>query len=427
MTAIYTSLAEQLNRRATRAVLGLSGFRNDPLREYLRDTFGKEAGLPGSFLADPVFEATFGWRQSDQSLADLQGQYLPPRLVKALAHPPKALRAEYEFPLTRHPYQHQWEAWQALLNQKETRSVLVTSGTGSGKTECFLVPILADLARELEQAPNRPLTGVRALFLYPLNALIKSQKDRLVAWSEPFNGAIRFCLYNGATPDRLPAREQQQFLSEVVDRQTLRANPPPILVTNATILEYMLVRQNDRPILNQSQQRLRWIVIDEAHTYIGSQAAELTLLLRRVMHAFGVESSQVHFVATSATLGDSGEENRQRLAEFLADVAGVPLSQVSVVEGSRQVPELPAALTGVNVAHPPLEDLRTLNEAERFTGLGQDARIRELRAFIIEKPRTLEALAQQWAGNTDAVSRRETLEVLDCCTQAKDAEPLLPL
>ena len=127
----------------------------------------------------------------------------------------------------------------------------------------------------MEQRQGDPLTGVRALFLYPLNALIKSQKDRLVAWSEPFNGKVRFCLYNGDTPDQ----GKSEWLSEVADRRTLRSNPPPILVTNATMLEYMLVRNEDRPILNQSQGQLRWIVIDEAHTYLGSQAAELTLLL----------------------------------------------------------------------------------------------------------------------------------------------------
>ena len=263
----YTSLAEQLKSRATRAVLGLQGFRNDALREYLREHLEQPAGTPGSFLADPVFEATFGWRACAKTWAELAGDPLHPDVIRALSNPPPAFRAEYEFPADRRPYQHQLEAWQALLDPESTRSVLVTSGTGSGKTECFLVPILSDLAREREQSRQHVLTGVRALFLYPLNALIKSQRDRLLAWSEPFKGDIRFCLYNGNTPDQIPARPQE-YASEVVDRQTLRANPPPILVTNATMLEYMLVRQIDQPILSQSQGTLRWIVIDEAHTYI---------------------------------------------------------------------------------------------------------------------------------------------------------------
>jgi DEAD/DEAH box helicase domain-containing protein len=183
------------------------------------------------------------------------------------------------------------EAWRALIEGQPPRSVLVTSGTGSGKTECFLIPILNDLAGELERRQNAPLIGVRALFLYPLNALIKSQKDRLVAWSEPFKGGIRFCLYNGDTPDQA----KSEWSCEVADRRTLRKEPPPLLVTNATMLEYLLVRNEDRPIIDQSQGQLRWIVIDEAHTYVGSQAAELTLLLRRVLHTFGCQPGDVPF------------------------------------------------------------------------------------------------------------------------------------
>jgi ATP-dependent helicase YprA (DUF1998 family) len=78
------------------------------------------------------------------------------------------------------------------------------------------------------------------------------------------------------------------------------------LVTNITVLEYMLIRSNDRPILDASQGKLEFIVLDEAHTYIGSQAAELALLLRRAMQAFGVEPGNVRFVATSATIGAGG-------------------------------------------------------------------------------------------------------------------------
>ncbi len=327
-TSFYAALAEQLGRRATRAVVGLRGFRSDALRAYLAERLGRAPGTEGSLLADPVFETTFGWQPSARTLDALGGNLLCPSLVQALRTPQRrGLSEDYSFPGDRHPYQHQLEAWQALLGGDPPRSVVVTSGTGSGKTECFLIPILNDLARELAQRGGHPLAGVRAIFLYPLNALIKSQKDRLVAWSEPFGGSLRFCLYNGDTPDQARA----EWASEVADRRTLRANPPPILVTNATMLEYLLVRGEDRPILEQSQGCLRWIVIDEAHSYLGSQAAELALLLRRVVHAFGVRSEQLHFVATSATLGDASEAARGRIAEFLADVGGVPPERVRVV------------------------------------------------------------------------------------------------
>jgi DEAD/DEAH box helicase domain-containing protein len=270
----FAELGQRLGRRATRAVLGLKSLRSDPLRSYLAAKLDKTPGEDGAFVADPVFEATFGWKQAIHKLGELEGNLLHASLCDALARPGNAEDGDdYTFPRSRHPYQHQVETWAALRDENVRRSVLVTSGTGSGKTECFLVPILDDLAREVATRKGDPLVGVRALFLYPLNALIKSQRDRLVAWSEPFDGAIRFCLYNGDTP-KVAKRER---LCEVSDRKALHESPPPMLVTNATMLEYMLVRASDRAILEQSQGLLRWIVIDEAHTYLGSQAARASV------------------------------------------------------------------------------------------------------------------------------------------------------
>src|SRR5690625_7588756 len=79
---------------------------------------------------------------------------------------------------------------------------MVTSGNGSGKTECFLLPILEDLYQEYQANGKQPLVGVRAIFLYPLNALINSQQERLQAWTQPFGQGIRYCLYNGENDAR---------------------------------------------------------------------------------------------------------------------------------------------------------------------------------------------------------------------------------
>jgi DEAD/DEAH box helicase domain-containing protein len=371
-----------------------------------------------------VFEAIFGWRQAGQTLAELAGGLLHRDLVRALGEAQtEGLSEDYRFPGTLKPYRHQIDAWQALAGTHPARSVLVTSGTGSGKTECFLIPILDDLCREFDERQGHPLVGVRALFLYPLNALIKSQQDRLVAWSEPFKGKLRFCLYNGDTPDQAPVT----WRSQVPDRRTLRTQPPPILVTNATMLEYLLVRGEDRPILEQSKGCLRWIVVDEAHSYIGSQAAELALLLRRVVHAFGVRAENVHFIATSATLGDSGEASRGQLAEFLADVGGLPLEQVSVIEGTREVPPLAAArqtqsLTG-------LADLQALTPAGRYAALAESAPARDLRAALVERPRRLADLTARLRAEGAPLSPRQTLALLDLCSDAVNDRglPFLPL
>ena len=102
----FASLAEQLNRGATRAALGLLSFRSDPLREHLRRLFQSAPGTGDSFLADPVFEATFGWRLAERTLGDLSGTLLHPDVVKALHEPPAAFAEEYAWPVQRYPYQH---------------------------------------------------------------------------------------------------------------------------------------------------------------------------------------------------------------------------------------------------------------------------------------------------------------------------------
>lgn len=300
----------------------------------------------------------------------------------------------------------------------------MTSGTGSGKTECFIVPILNDLATELNRRAGG-LTGVRALFIYPLNALIKSQRDRLTAWSEPFGGRIRYCLYNGDTPPE----GKSSWSSEVCDRKTLRTNPPPILVTNATMLEYMLVRNEDQPILAQSQGKLRWIVIDEAHNYMGSQAAELTLLLRRALHAFGCQAEEVHFVATSATIADAETDSSDRLRKFLADIAGVSPEQVSVVYGQREVPRLPDDLQDHQSSLPDLNALGHLSPQERFQTLASNSCVRRVRSALIERAHSLSELAHLALNDDGESARHATLQLLDLCTQAvnENGDPLLPL
>lgn len=418
----FLSLHEQLTRRSSRAVLSHLGLRSKTLRESLRSQFG--AG--GSFVGEPVFESLFGWRQSQQTLAELSGNLLEPTLVEALSSPPEDFRREFQFGKDRHPYEHQLEAWR-ILTGAEPKSVLVTSGTGSGKTECFLIPILNDLARQVGETGNR-LRGVQAIFLYPLNALINSQRDRLSAWTAKFNGDIRFCLYNGETPDDVPASKERGQPEEVLSRKTLRSEPPPILVTNATMLEYMLIRMKDRPIIDSSCGMLKWIVLDEAHSYIGTQAAELSLLLRRVIQAFAVPADKVRFVATSATVG-AGAEGDNALKQFLADVAGVPTSQVHVVRGHRNLPKLPVAKVD---SLPPMEELRSLGADERAMRIANAQPLREVRESLSKTPMRLSQISGMLGlastGGRTTASARKTLEYLDLASSVKlNGENFLPL
>lgn len=333
----FSELLPELSTRAARATISKLGFSNSPLRRHLFDVFARGYGEPGCFLGDPVFEATFGWKQADISLGALAKDLIHPSVIAAMDKPWGEDGMSYQFPKAGKPYTHQLEAWKALLGPG-FQSVVVTSGTGSGKTECFMVPVLSSIAAA--RSNEQSLEGVHAIFLYPLNALIQSQRERLSAWTGPFGNGVRFCLYNGMTPEEAKAERYREAPNEVHDRSTLRRSPPPILVTNPTMLEYMLVRAQDAPILEKSQGKLEWIVLDEAHNYIGSQAAELALLLRRVLHAFGTNADRVRFIATSATIGSGATSAKVQLQEFLAKLAGVRSDRVVVVEGERHVPEV---------------------------------------------------------------------------------------
>ena len=333
----FSSIASQLRQRPARATISYRTPSHTAFRDYLRRHLEHPPGKEGSFLSQPVFESLFEYEQHSATVGDID--LLHPTLVDLLDTPPGD-HADRRFPKDRKPYRHQFAAWKAL-KEEPARSVIVSTGTASGKTECFLIPILDDLVREWEEKRRSALVGVRALFLYPLNALINSQEERLSAWTAGLNGGVRFCLYNGATRNQGQAAEERARPERVLYRKTLRESPPPILVTNATMLEYMLVRAVDRPIIEQSQGKLRWIVLDEAHTYLGSNAAEVSLLLRRVMHAFGADSKDVRFVATSATIGDSDDKTANaKLQKYLADLAGVDAQQVTVVGGRRVTPKL---------------------------------------------------------------------------------------
>jgi DEAD/DEAH box helicase domain-containing protein len=348
----FSALVEQSLSRAKESTLSVLGITNPNLREHLQEQMQRKCGDEGSFLASPLFEHTFGWTQAEPTLQNLTTEKLLSKAVLASLDKENIIDSKgdvvtnrYQFKSIYHPYTHQLKSWQTLLSD-DVKSIVVTSGTGSGKTECFMVPVLEDLYREQQQKQEK-LVGIRAIFLYPLNALINSQRERLSAWTQDFGTDIRFCLYNGNTVnnENKVRAKQAKVPNEILSRELMRREPAPILVTNGTMLEYMLVRNVDSPIINKSkaEKSLRWIILDEAHTYVGSQAAELSMQLRRVLQAFGVEAKNVRFVATSATIAGEGAESQ--LQNFLAELAGVPTSQVVVIGGQRAIPEVDYNIT----------------------------------------------------------------------------------
>lgn len=423
----FTALTTNLSARSERAAQGLLSLGNPRLRQFLHDQLTATPGTPGALLADPVFEPTFGWRESDETMGSLTGgNLLHKSLARAMANPPKDLAEDYAFPASRRPFTHQLAAWE-VLNSAEAKSLVVTSGTGSGKTECFLVPVLNQLAREIDDGEDPE--GVRALFIYPLNALINSQQNRLDAWTDGFGGQIRHCLYTGALEPERRASDQK-YKGQVIDRKSLRERPPQLLVTNATMLEYMLIRKDDEPILQKSAGKLRWIILDEAHTHIGSQAAEMALLLRRAMLAFQVKPQDVRFIATSATFG-SDAQTIESLRNFLADIGGVTPEQVHVVHGHRDIPALqrptpnaerdaPAAIAAIEADQE--------QSSLRYQRLEASPTARRLRSFFIAdgqvKPQSLQGLTR-----VASLTSAEVLSWLDLMSGTKSGEGLsfLPL
>ena len=424
----FSKMIPLLASRSAKDVVSYLGCANISLRCHLMEFFSQPYGERGSFLADPAFEATFGWKSCEQTLRDLSKELLSPELVNAMNKPPKELENEYRFAKDLKPYSHQLKAWQILKNP-DPHSVVVSSGTGSGKTECFLIPILDQLIQE-QKKTGKQLRGVRALFLYPLNALINSQRDRLLAWTNEFDGNIRFCLYNGRTPDRVDQNERNTHPNEVLDRETLRTSPPPILITNATMLEFMLSRAQDAPIIEKSQGTLEWIVLDEAHSYIGSQAAEMALLIRRVLHAFNVDSEKVRFVATSATIGDPNE--KEGLRSFIASIAGIHTSRVVVIEGERTIPELPP-LEKVVKETTSLEDLfnSTDNKERCYDLLVNHPIARKIRKYFeMNRFAKLSEISSLIFPGGISIPRKDqdqkSLEWLDLLSSAKSEESKLP-
>lgn len=236
------------------------------------------------------------------------------------------------------PYKHQVECWNTLLKLKH--SMVVTTGTGSGKTECFMIPIIKSLA---DAASSRPgFHTLKAIFLYPLNALMSDQRERLEELIELSGCDIRYAVYNGDMPEseelaeRLGQSRPTPLRHEVVYRNDMRLGGVDIMFTNSSMLEYMMLRQSDEGIISQAAASLSldWIVIDETHTFTGASAAELAELLRRVRKAFGKEQpGSIRFATSSATI--TGED-QTLLTDFIKNLTGE--SVVDVINGRRSRP-----------------------------------------------------------------------------------------
>lgn len=303
--------------------------------------------------------------------------------------------AEAELGVYSTPYKHQISA---LEKAWQGADLFVSTGTGSGKTECFMWPLLAKLADEARNYPQSwEQRGIRTIIMYPMNALVSDQVSRLRRLiGDPENKFMRifrsasensysrrpqFGMYTGRTPypgitsqkeedrklektlsrvsfpedesekdfffalqkdGKIPAKtDMKSFLNrlhdgihipdeedaELITRFEMQRYCPDILITNYSMLEYMLLRPIEANIWNDTRQWLGvnknnriLFVIDEAHMYRGASGGEVAFLIRRFFHKLGISRDRVQFILTTASMPDKTEENKAQVRQFAAEL-----------------------------------------------------------------------------------------------------------
>ncbi|MEK3726610.1 DEAD/DEAH box helicase [Lysinibacillus sp. FSL W8-0953] len=304
------------------------------------------------------------------------------------------------------PYLHQQKAMESFLQHH--KDLIVSTGTGSGKTESFLHPILNTLYGEASERPTQfKKRAVRALILYPMNALVSDQMTRLrrlfgdnrvkQMFDEVAQRNVQFGMYTSRTPyagkhsaskDRYqlndilnyytnleksmpdkveemkergkwPSKDLEYFRhskknnrdrfhslatdAELFTRHEMQEFPPDILVTNYSMLEYMLMRPIERTIweqtkdwLEESKDNYFLLILDEAHMYRGTGGAEVALLIRRLQSRLGIDRDQMKCILTSASLGK--EDDNDGPIKFAEQLTGKPATrQFELIRGTKEV------------------------------------------------------------------------------------------
>jgi DEAD/DEAH box helicase domain-containing protein len=339
-------------------------------------------------------------------------------------------------------YTHQFESIKSALVDR--KHLIVTTGTGSGKTECFLLPLTYNIL--LEKLGRKECTpAVRGLILYPLNALAEDQMRRLRggldndavnAWMTEYadGKAITFGRYTGNTPvtgSRLKgssnkhselkkikreldqeweqakrqarANNNDDYLyditntdrkTELWDRWTMQETPPDILITNYSMLNIMLLRKSEQSIFDQTRAWLEedsknifHLVIDELHSYRGTSGSEVAYLIRLLLRRLGLkpDSKQVQFLCSSASM-----QKTARADGFIKGFFGIPANSFALLGDTRQ----PRADVEVELLDP--ADFLNLNQTSDNESalVFQQVRILERLKIAIDKPKSTEEIIE---------------------------------
>ena len=391
------ALSQAVKQRLVDFALDDHFIRDTQLTEICREIW---SGAPetGGLLSDLWIEGAFPAKASKDSLGDLvtRGQFN----AELCHHLDKPGIIPRERPL----YLHQCDAIlaaQSTYQHGAKPALIITAGTGTGKTESFLLPILNDLFTN----QNDGESGVKCIILYPMNALVNDQVDRLYEW---LRGQRRVTLFHftGETPEdhsmadkegippwdlcRMRTRREARGL-ETHDGRAInltnssRGPIPDIIITNYSMLEYMLNRPQDAVFFGKA---LRAIVLDEAHLYTGTLAAEITLLLRRLLDRCKLMSDDIMQIATSATIVNN-ENAPEELEKFAAQLFTKEQALVKVIRGEVTRISLP---TETPPQHIPTA--ATIAEQTWLTGQTVEINLPQSEAMLVTNSAMCKALAR---------------------------------
>ncbi len=303
----------------------------DSIIEYIKATF--------QFKEKVVGDAFYRFIE-DKEDGLFKGPYVSLKTPFVSASEEESQNVPLEIAPTFPPYKHQLQAFNQLSmhDGHQPEPTLLTTGTGSGKTECFLYPIL-DYCYHCNKYERQ--TGVKVIIMYPMNALASDQAKRLAEtiWNdERLRGKVTAGLFVGEGVD---AKDYPRTMGEhniIENRDAILDTVPDILLTNFKMLDYGLMRQRFSTLwrgnIDTEAKALRFIVLDELHTYDGAQGTDVANLIRRLKLKLNMPKGVLCPIGTSATIGN-GPDSKARLCEYATDVFGEKFDEKNVIEEHR--------------------------------------------------------------------------------------------
>ena len=303
----------------------------DSIIEYIKATF--------RFKEKVVGDAFYRFIE-DKEDGLFKGPYISLKTPFVSATEPESRNIPLDIAPDFPPYKHQLQAFSQLTmhDGHEPEPTLLTTGTGSGKTECFLYPIL-DYCYNCNKYERQ--TGVKVIIMYPMNALASDQAKRLAEtiWNdERLRNKVTAGLFVGEGVD---AKDYPRTMGEhniIENRDAILDTVPDILLTNFKMLDYGLMRQRFSTLwkgnIDTDAKALKFIVLDELHTYDGAQGTDVANLIRRLKLKLNMPKGTLCPIGTSATIGN-GPDSKARLCEYATDVFGEKFEEKNVIEEHR--------------------------------------------------------------------------------------------